>query len=232
MITTQKQPIKALLFDFDGTLVDSAPDLGMAANQMRVDRGLPAFPLENYRHMVGSGARGMLKIAFELAPTAPEFETMREEFFRNYEKIMLQGSKPFPEIHFAINNLDDKKIPWGIVTNKMERFFLPIIQRSDWAKNAKAHVGGDTTPYAKPHPAPILEGAKQLGIPIENCVYIGDDLRDIEAGKAAGSQTAVATWGYLGEADHYNTWGADFQLAQIKDILNLLSWYSSNRVEI
>lgn len=217
-----KQHIKALLFDLDGTLVDSAPDLGMAANQMRTDRGLPALPLEDYRHLVGSGARGMLKIAFELLPDAPEYEAMREEFFRNYEKVMLLGSHPFTEIPIVIKGLDKKNIPWGIVTNKMERFFHPIIQRSAWAANAKALVGGDTTPHAKPHPAPILEGAKQLGIPIENCVYIGDDLRDVQAGKAAGALTAVASWGYLGEADHFSTWEADYQLAKIEDILNLL----------
>ena len=222
MNNTQTPPIKALLLDLDGTLVDSAPDLGMAANQMRTDRELPALPLENYRPLVGSGARGMLKIAFELLPDAPEFEDMREEFFLNYEKIMLLGSKPFPEIAATLKSIEEKNIPWGIVTNKMERFFHPIIQCSAWAINAKAHVGGDSTPYAKPHPAPILEGAKQLGIPIENCIYIGDDLRDIQAGKAAGAFTAVATWGYLGEKEHYSTWNADYQLKKIQDILCLV----------
>lgn len=222
MTITQKHPIKALLFDLDGTLVDSAPDLGVAANKMRTDRGLPALPLENYRHLVGSGARGMLKIAFELMPDDPEFEAMREEFFLNYEQVMLLGSKPFAQIPAVIKAIEEKNIPWGIVTNKMERFFHPIIQRASWAQHAKAHVGGDTTPYSKPHPAPILEGARQLNIPIENCVYIGDDLRDIQAGKAAGAYTAVATWGYLGEVDHFSTWEADYQLKHIEDILNLL----------
>lgn len=220
-MNTQKHPIKALLFDLDGTLVDSAPDLGTAANNMRTSRGLPPVPLENYRPFVGSGGVGMLKVAFNLNADAPDIESMKEEFYKNYEQVMLQGSNPFAGIPEIIKKLNEQKTPWGIVTNKVERFFHPIIKRAAWAHGAQALVGGDTTAHSKPHPDPILEGAKQLNIPVENCIYIGDDLRDIQAGKAAGTYTAVATWGYLGQVGHYDTWNADYQLKHINDILHL-----------
>lgn len=214
--------IKGVLFDLDGTLVDSAPDLGAAADKMRTDRGLESYPLEKYRALAGAGARGMLYIAFNMTPQDPQFEAMREEFFCNYEACMTQRTKPFANVADMLKALDERQIPWGIVTNKMERFALPLLEQSPWAKNARAHVGGDTTPHMKPHPAPVLEGAKQIQIAPEHCLYVGDDLRDVQSGNAAGMYTAAATWGYLGENNDFNTWQADFVVHKPGDIIRLL----------
>lgn len=214
--------IQAVLFDLDGTLVDSSPDLGAAADKMRIDRKLASYPLEKYRPLAGAGARGMLEIAFGISPQHNNYEEMREEFFRNYEACMTQNTQPFEGVLSMLQTLEARLIPWGIVTNKMERFAIPLYQQFAWATNCGAMVGGDTTPHAKPHPAPVIEGARQLNVPPEKCLYVGDDLRDIQAGKAAGMYTAAAPWGYLGANNDYTKWGADFILEKPHDIISLL----------
>jgi len=215
--------IKAVLFDLDGTLVDSAPDLGAAADQMRTDRGLPSYPLAKYRPLAGAGARGMLEVAFGMTPQDPDYEIMREEFFRNYEIRMTQSTHPFDGIAAMLQELTTRHIPWGIVTNKMERFTLPFIKQAPWAQSAQTVIAGDTTPHMKPHPAPVLEAAKQLHLPPETCLYVGDDLRDIQSGNAANMLTAAATWGYLGANSDYTTWNADYIVEKPAAILKLLN---------
>src|SRR4051812_9302584 len=150
---------KAVLFDLDGTLIDSAPDLGAAADKMRTDRGMPSLPLESYRPMAGAGARGMLGVAFGIAPEHPDFAPLREEFFRNYESCMTQRTYAFEGVAQMIAQLVDRKIAWGVVTNKAMRFTAPLTQRMPLFATAQAVVGGDSTPHAKPHPAPLLEAA-------------------------------------------------------------------------
>ena len=214
--------INAVLFDLDGTLIDSAPDLGAAADKMRTDRGLPSFPLEEYRQLAGAGAVGMLKKAFNLIPEDENFETMREEFYRNYEACMTEHTTVFDGVIEMIKTLEARQIPWGIVTNKSERFTIPLMKRASWAASAQAMVGGDSTPYMKPHPAPVIEGARQLGIAPEQCLYVGDDLRDIQAGNAANMITVAATWGYLGLNSDCSTWGAHHIINTSLDILKLI----------
>jgi N-acetyl-D-muramate 6-phosphate phosphatase len=214
--------VKAVLFDLDGTLIDSAPDLGAAADKMRVDRGLPSLPLESYRHMAGAGARGMLGIAFGMKPDHPEYDAMREEFFRNYERCMTERTRAFDGIGELIDSLVGQGLAWGVVTNKSMRFAGPLTQAMPLFASAGAVVGGDTTPHPKPHPAPLLEAARMLSLAPTDCIYVGDDERDVAAGRAAGMPTVAACYGYLGANAETRRWGADAHIANPLDLLSLL----------
>lgn len=216
--------LQAVLFDLDGTLIDSAPDLGAAADQMRVDRGLASYPLERYRFMAGAGARGMLGIAFDVTPDDPRYQSLCEEFFRNYESRLTQLTKPFDGVTGLIEALQAHHLPWGIVTNKVERFALPVVEHFPWAQTAGTVIGGDTTPHPKPHPAPLFEAARRLGVAPDHCLYVGDDLRDIKAGRAAGMSTVAAAWGYLGDKGHITTWQADKVAETPSALLKLINW--------
>jgi N-acetyl-D-muramate 6-phosphate phosphatase len=213
--------IKAVLFDLDGTLIDSAPDLGAAADKMRTDRGMPSLPLEKYRPMAGAGARGMLGVAFGMTPEHPDFPAMREEFFRNYESCMTQRTYVFEGVAQLIATLAERGVAWGVVTNKSMRFTAPLTKAMPLFATAKTVVGGDSTPHPKPHPAPLLEAARQVGVQPIECLYVGDDLRDVQAGKAAGMCTVAATYGYLGSTD-VREWGADVQIDTPMALLQLL----------
>jgi len=213
---------KAVLFDLDGTLIDSAPDLGAAADQMRVDRGLPSLPLAHYRPMAGAGARGMLGIAFGITPDHADFSALREEFLRNYESRMTVLTRAFDGIADLIEVLRTRGMPWGVVTNKHMRFTGPLTRGMPLFATASAIVGGDTTPHAKPHPAPLLEAARLLALAPAQCVYVGDDERDIQAGRAAGMPTVAATYGYLGGNADTVLWGADARIDSPRELLSLL----------
>lgn len=214
--------IRAVLFDLDGTLIDSAPDLGAAADKMRVDRGLESYPLEQYRHMAGAGARGMIGIAFGLKPEDSGFEALREEFFTNYETCMTERTYAFDGVAHLIGRLNVAGLKWGVVTNKSERFTLPLTAAMSLFESAQAIVSGDTTPHAKPHPAPLLEAARRIGIAPEHCLYVGDDERDIVAGRAAGMPTVAAAYGYLGSVPDAAAWKADAVISSPMALLNLL----------
>lgn len=206
------QHIRAVLFDLDGTLIDSAPDLGAAADKMRTDRGLPSLPDELYRPLAGAGARGMLKIAFDMAPEHPDYPAMREEFFVNYENAMTVRTYAFEGVPELLSALEQNKLAWGIVTNKMARFTDPLVAAMPLLANAQVVISGDTTPHAKPHPEPLFEAARRLGVSPEVCVYVGDDERDIVAGREAGMTTVAATYGYMGEKVDHSHWGADLEI--------------------
>jgi phosphoglycolate phosphatase len=214
--------IEAVLFDLDGTLIDSAPDLSAAADKMRTDRGLPSLPLAQYRPMAGAGARGMLGVAFDIAPGHVEFETLKEEFFKNYEACMTQRTYAFEGVAELIAQLNRAGLKWGVVTNKSERFALPLTRAMPLFESAQTIVGGDTTPHAKPHPAPLLEAARQIGIAPERCVYVGDDERDIVAGRAAAMPTVAAAYGYLGATAATDHWMADATITAPAELLPLL----------
>ena len=215
--------IQAVLFDLDGTLIDSAPDLGAAVDQMRVDRGMPSLPLVHYRPMAGAGARGMIGLAFGLTPEHPEYDAMKEEFFRNYEACMTQRTFAFEGVVQMIDALVVAQLPWGVVTNKSKRFAEPLTQAMPLFKTAAVVISGDTTPYAKPHPEPLFEAARRLGIAPSACVYVGDDERDIVAGLAAGMKTVAATYGYLGTQSDVQKWQAHAHIQSPRELEDLIS---------
>ena len=218
--------IRAVLFDLDGTLVDSAPDLGAAADRMRTDRGLPSLPLEHYRPMAGAGARGMIGVAFGFGVDHPEYESLREEFFRNYESCLTERTFAFEGVAELLDALSAQGLRWGVVTNKMERFALPLVAQMPVLAKAGTVVCGDTTPHPKPHPAPLLEAARRLGLAPHECIYVGDDERDITAGRAAGMPTVAACYGYLGAQPDAGRWGAHLQISSALELLKHLSTQS------
>jgi len=220
-VTALRWPyLRAVLFDLDGTLVDSVADLAAAANAMRLERGLEVLPFAQYRPHGGSGARGMLSQAFGIAPGQPGYDELKREFLDRYEVLMYDSTRVFAGMAAQLSGLAGAGLAWGIVTNKAERFALPLAQVLEL--KAGVIVGGDTTGHTKPHPAPLLEAARRLGVPPEACLYVGDDERDILAGRAAGMATAAAAWGYLGQSGEFAHWAADLELAAPDELLKAL----------
>lgn len=213
---------QAVLFDLDGTLIDSAPDLGAAADKMRTDRGLTSLPLSHYRPMAGAGARGMLGMAFGMSPDHPDYEVMKEEFLVNYESAMTERTRIFDGVVDMIARLVAQGMPWGVVTNKASRFTDPLTSAMPLFATAGAIVSGNTTPHAKPHPEPLFEAARRLSIDPALCVYVGDDERDIVAGLAAGMGTVAATYGYLGQQSDISRWNAHLRIDSPIELLKFL----------
>ena len=214
--------IAAVLFDLDGTLIDSAPDLAGAGNDMRVARGLRPLPLAYLRPMVGAGARGIVDRAFNVGPQDEAFAALREEFLQRYEARMTRETRVFDEMLPVLAALLANALPWGIVTNKAARFSEPLVRALRLLPPAATLISGDTTPHAKPHPAPLLEAARRIGVPASRCMYVGDDLRDVQAGRAAGMTTVAVAWGYLGAGEPIERWGADHLAQTPAELLKLL----------
>jgi len=212
----------AVLFDLDGTLIDSAPDLAGAANDLRAEQGLPPLAFEQLRPMVGAGARGMVGAAFGVRPGDAGFEDLRDAFLARYAQRLLDTTHVFDAVQPVLRSIEAAGLRWGIVTNKASRFTEPIVEGLALRLRVAALVCGDTTAHAKPHPAPLLEAARQLDLQASRCAYVGDDLRDVVAGRAAGMATLVASWGYLGDGPPVHDWGADAILGTPNDLLNWL----------
>jgi phosphoglycolate phosphatase len=198
---------RAILFDLDGTLADTAPDLAAALNQVRIVRGLTPTPYEQLRPVASAGARGLIGAAFGLKPGDEEFDQLRIEFLDNYAAAIAVESRLFNGIAPLLQQLMEQGLPWGIVTNKAARFTDLLVPRIG-LHDAGCVISGDTTPYSKPHPEPLFEAARRLGLAPNQCWYVGDDLRDIQAGHAAGMTTVAAAWGYCGLTEPV-VWGAD-----------------------
>jgi len=216
------QPVRAVLFDLDGTLVDSAPDLAGAANRLRAQHGLEPLPLATLRPMVGAGARGMVGVAFGCGPDDIGYEPLRKGFLALYEQHLTEQTHAFDGVETLLSALEARRLPWGIVTNKAERFTLPIVRHLRLAPRAAVLICGDTTPHAKPHPEPLLEAARRLGLPPRQVLYVGDDHRDAQAAQAAGMPMLAAAWGYLGQGTPIEGWGADARIDAPNGVLDWL----------
>lgn len=206
---SRDRPVHAVLFDLDGTLVDSALDLGGAGNDLRERRGLPPLPLEVFRPLTGTGARGMLRVALGTTPEDADFEALKDEYLAIYATRLTRLTRVFDAMAPVLDALDAAALPWGIVTNKHSRFAEPVVAGTGLATRSRVLVCGDTTARAKPFPDPLLEAARRLAVDPAHCLYVGDDLRDIQAGQAAGMGTVAAAWGYLGDGEPIEAWGAD-----------------------
>jgi 2-phosphoglycolate phosphatase len=211
---------RAVLFDLDGTLADTAPDLTAAVNRLRAARGLAPTPYDKLRPFASAGARGLIGASFGLKPGDDEYEALRVAFLDEYEAALAEQSRLFDGMHDALVWLETQQIAWGIVTNKAARFTNPLVPLIGLGR-AACIISGDTTAHAKPHPAPLLEAAQRIGVDARECWYVGDDLRDIQAGRAAGMVTVAAAWGYCGESGAA-AWGADALLATPLDLPDLV----------
>jgi phosphoglycolate phosphatase len=215
----------AVLFDFDGTLVDSAPDLAGAVNDLRVERGLPLLPFETLRPYATYGARSLLKAGLGLTAEHAEYAATRLRFLEIYDERKLRHSNLYDGVLELLIALERQRITWGIVTNKNTRLAEPMIHEllRDRAFAPAAVVCGDTTPTPKPHPAPLLLAASHAKIDVSTCWYVGDGESDVKAGLAAGMTSVLATYGYVPDLAHARTWGAHHEIDQPLDLLALLS---------
>jgi 2-phosphoglycolate phosphatase len=211
---------RAILFDLDGTLADTAPDLAAAVNRLRHLRGMEPTPYHLLRPLASAGARGLIGVAFGLKPGDDGYEELRVAFLDNYAAAIAVESKLFDGITTMLDHLQANSLAWGIVTNKASLYTDALVPQIG-LQDAGCVVSGDTTPHAKPHPAPLFEAAKRLGIAPQDCWYVGDDLRDIQAGQAAGMSTIAAGWGYCGHTEPL-AWGADATIDTPLHLINLL----------
>ena len=215
-------PFHGVFFDLDGTLADTAPDLVAATNKLLLARNLDPKPYEFLRPYASAGARGLLEGAFGIGADHPDFITLRDEFFSNYENALLVDSKLFDDIDHLLDQMDQAKLPWGIVTNKSQRFTNPLVELMGLNQRSISTVSGDTTPHSKPHPEPILHAAKLANIDPTKSLYVGDDIRDVIAGKAAGMKTVAAAYGYCGCKEPPEAWGADYLINTPLELVEII----------
>ena len=211
---------RAILFDLDGTLADTAPDLAAAVNRLRSERGLEPTPYHLLRPVASAGARGLIGAAFGIAPGHEDYEGLRVAFLDNYASALAVESTLFDGVLAMLEQVQAAGLSWGIVTNKAARYTDALVPQIG-LQQAGCVISGDTTPHPKPHPAPLLEAAQRLGVAPQDCWYVGDDLRDIQAGHAAGMRTVAAAWGYCGNTEPLN-WGADALADTPQHLITLL----------
>jgi phosphoglycolate phosphatase len=214
--------VKLVLFDLDGTLADTAPDLAAVANRQRAERGLAPLPVEELRPFASQGARGLIGRALGIGPHDGEFDALRSEFFAYYDAALCVHTRLFDGMEQTLRALEKDGVLWGIVTNKIARFTTPLVSALALAERAACVVSGDTTPHAKPHPAPLLHALSTCNVAAADAVYVGDDLRDVEAGRAAAVRTVAARYGYLGGDADITLWGADLAIDAPLELLAAL----------
>lgn len=211
--------LRAVLFDFDGTLADTAPDLGGALNRLRAQHALAPLPLETVRPYASSGARGLLRVGFDLGPGDANYDGMRHAFLAQYDAAICVETRLFPGMAELLEHLEARGIAWGIVTNKAARFTDRLVDLLGLAQRARCVVSGDTTPHMKPHPAPLLEAAERLALAPAQCGYVGDDLRDMQAAQAAGMISIAVEYGYGTGDPGPRQWNADAVISQPMDLI-------------
>lgn len=214
--------MQAVLFDFDGTLVDTAPDLGYALNLQRERHGLPFLPEESIRPYASHGSRGLLEIGFGLLPEHASFESMRAEYLALYTQVMTRQPVLFSGMAETLGEIEQRGLQWGIVTNKPRRFTVPMVEHMGLDRRAGAVISGDDAPQPKPSPQTLLLACERMHLHPEQVLYVGDAERDVQAGNAAGMTTLVALFGYLSAADQPQAWGADGYIHQPQDLLAYL----------
>ncbi|OAM53087.1 phosphoglycolate phosphatase, bacterial [Methylovorus sp. MM2] len=213
---------KAILFDLDGTLIDTATDLGLALNLQRERHGLPRLPDAQIRPFASHGSKGLLSIGFGLTPEDPDFESMRTEYLDLYDQVFTQSPILFDGVQQVLDAIEAKGLPWGIVTNKPKRFTEPLLKSIALYTRAACVVSGDSAARPKPYPDSLLMACEQMGISATDCLYVGDAERDIQAGRAAGMKTVVALYGYIDASETPQSWGADMQIANAQALLDLI----------
>lgn len=213
---------KLVLFDFDGTLVDSAPDLAFSANYLRQLQALPPLELATLRPYATKGARGLIKAALNMDMDHPDFEKQRDIFLTHYAKNSTTHSRLFDGVNQLLQDLQHQDIAWGVVTNKAVHLTQPILDHFNLSAQCLVLVGGDSTPYLKPNPASLLLACEKTNTNPSNCIYIGDDERDIIAGKAAGMATMVAAYGYCDFDPAITSWNADSIANHAAEIMPLI----------
>jgi len=210
---------RAVLFDLDGTLADTASDLALALNRVRGDRGLPPLPLEQLRGHASAGARGLLEAGMGVLPEHPEYKVLRDAFLAHYESDICVETRLFPEMLELLLALESRGLLWGIVTNKSTRLTRQVVRELGLDERAACIVCGDTTPHLKPHPASLLHAAKEIRLDPAQCLYLGDDLRDVQAARSAGMRPVAVAWGY---GSGLKAWNADAVLERPGDLLEWL----------
>lgn len=215
--------MRCVLFDLDGTLADTAGDLALALNGVRAARGLDAVDPLLLRPHASSGARGLLRAGMDIAPDHPEYEALRTAFLDNYQHCLATTSVLFDGVEALLSRLEASGVRWGVVTNKATRYAIPVCRALGLLERAAALVCGDTTPTPKPNPAPLTLAATTAGVAPRACVYVGDDLRDVQAGNAAGMPTLIAGWGYLGGEVPVAEWPATATIAHPEEVLAFIA---------
>jgi phosphoglycolate phosphatase len=200
--------IQAVLFDLDGTFADTAPDLGAALNHVRTLRDLPPLPIEIIRLQASNGSRGLLKLGLNIEPDAPDYDELRDAFLQHYEAHICDHTTLFPGMAALVSELERHDVQWCIVTNKPHRYTVPLMEKLGYASRAACLVSGDTCPRSKPHPMPLLHAAELMGVEPAQCLFLGDDLRDMEAAKAAEMTGIIAGYGYVDPAADLSSWPA------------------------
>jgi 2-phosphoglycolate phosphatase len=214
--------IKAVLFDLDGTLADTAPDMGAALNRLLIEEGIAPRSLDDIRPVTSHGARGLLELGFGIGPNHTRFGELRERFLDLYAEKICEGTTLFDGISELISEIDARGMRWGIITNKPMRFTDPLVQLLPLPIAPQACVSGDTVGIPKPDAKPMLHAAAELGIDPIHCLYVGDAERDIEAGRRVGMKTVLANYGYISDTDQPESWGADLSINHPLELLGHL----------
>ena len=201
--------LRTILFDLDGTLADTAPDLAWALNEVRKEEGLPALPYETIRTEVSHGSVALTRIGFNIDKEHPDFERLRLRLLDIYKDNLCRETRLFPGMEDVLTAIENSGMNWGVVTNKPAWLTEPLLEQMKLSQRAACIISGDSTNNRKPHPEPMLKACQQAGSQPHECLYVGDARRDIEAGKNAGMQTLIAMFGYIGENEQPDTWGAD-----------------------
>lgn len=212
--------IRAVLFDLDGTLVDTAPDLGEALNHMLVRRGRPPLPAVAIRAQASHGSQGLIRLAFGVAEHDSVFPDLREEFLSLYAAHLADRSTLFPGMASLLDTFENRGIAWGVVTNKPACYTEPLLEKLDLLHRAACVVSGDTCTRSKPDPEPMRYASRVVAVAPEQCLYVGDAERDVQAARAVGMPVMVALYGYLAETDRPEAWGGDGYIRQPLDLLD------------